>query len=218
MKSFKTRALILFFSLTLLTAASFLTDSSAAHRQNQPTNATTEEAYRANNIGVALLEQFKYKEAADAFRRALQLEPKLTLARINLGIALFNLPDLTGAQRELQSVVSIVPDAPQPRYVLALIARTQNRPEDAIAGFRYVLKIDTADVGANVNLGQLYAQQRKYTDAIAVLRTALIAEPYNNTALYNLGTALLRSGQRDEGQSVIKQFQELRQRGSGTTL
>src|SRR5687768_14824814 len=218
MKSFKTRALILFFSLTLLTAASFLTDSSAAHRQNQPTNATTEEAYRANNIGVALLEQFKYKEAADTFRRALQLEPKLSLARINLGIALFNIPDLPAAQRELQNAIALAPGAPQPHYILGLAAKTQNRPEEAIAHFQQVIRIDPNDVGSNVNLGQLFAQQRKYPEAIAVLRLALAAEPYNATALYNLGTSLLRSGQREEGQRVINQFQELRQRGSGSTL
>jgi cytochrome c-type biogenesis protein CcmH/NrfG len=219
MKRFKTSAPFLLFFIALLTVVSFLLDPTSAHRQNQPSKATvSEDAYRANNIGVALLEQFKHKEAADAFKRALQLEPKLATARINLGIALFNVPDLPGAQRELQSAIALLPAAPQPHYLLGLAAKTQNRPEDAITSFQQVLRIDPNDVGSNVNLGQLYAQQRKYPEAIAVLRTALAAEPYNATALYNLGTALLRSGQRAEGQKVIQQFQELRQRGSGTTL
>ncbi len=192
---------------------------SAFHLQSEQTKPSSrEEAYRANNIGVALLEQFKYKEAADSFKRALQLEPTLALARINLGIALFNLPDLPAAQKELQAAITLAPNAPQPHYVLGLAAKTQNRPEEAIASFQRVLRIDPNDVGANVNLGQLYAQQRKYPEAIAVLRTSVAAEPYNATALYNLGTALLRGGQREEGQKVIAQFQELRQRGSGTTL
>ena len=182
------------------------------------TTSTHEDAYRANNIGVALLEQFKYKEAADAFKRALQLDPSLTLARINLGIALFNLPDLPAAQKELQAASAAAPNTPQPHYVLGLLAKTQNRSEEAITAFQKVLRIDPNDVGANVNLGQLYAQQRKYTEAIAVLRTAVAAEPYNMTALYNLGTSLIRGGQREEGQKVIAQFSELRQRGSGTTL
>ena len=211
MTRFQTCLLLLAVSLSLL--------APAAHLQNDQAKPNTrEDAYRANNIGVALLEQFKYKEAADSFRRALQLEPGLTLARINLGIALFNLPDLPGAQKELQAASVVDPAAPQPQYVLGLLAKTHNRPEEAIAAFQKVLRIDPNDVGANVNLGQLYAQQRKYPEAIAVMRTALAAEPYNTTALYNLGTALLRGGQRDEGQKVIAQFQELRQRGSGTTL
>src|SRR6185503_7139329 len=156
-----------------------------AHLQNQPSKPNArEDAYRANNLGVALLEQFKYKEAADAFRRALQLEPGLVVAHINLGIALFNVPDLPAAQKELQAAIAAAPSAPQPHYLLGLAAKTQNKPEEAIAA----------------------------------LRLAVAAEPYNATALYNLGTSLLRSGQREEGQKVIAQFQELRQRGTGTTL
>ena len=218
MQKFKTGILLLGFLVSLLNVASLIKPTSA-HRQNPAakTNAR-EDAYRANNLGVALLEQFRFKEAADAFKRALQLEPNLALARINLGIALFNVPDLPAAQRELQAASTAAPTAPQPPYVLGLAAKTHNKPEEAIAYFQKVLRIDANDVGANVNLGQLYAQQRKYPEAVAVLRTAIAAEPYNATALYNLGTALLRSGQREEGQNVIAQFQELRQRGTGTTL
>lgn len=205
------------FALLLAISVSVLTIY--AHRQNEQSKANArEDAYRANNIGVALLEQFKHKEATDSFKRALQIEPGLALARINLGIALFNLPDLPAAQKELQAAAALAPTAPQPPYLLGLLAKTQNRPDEAITFFQKVLRIDPNDVGANVNLGQLYAQQRKYPEAIVVLRTALAAEPYNATALYNLGTSLMRAGQRVEGQKVIAQFQELRQRGTGTTL
>jgi tetratricopeptide (TPR) repeat protein len=213
----ETVLLVLTLSTCVLTAS--LINPTAAHLQNnQPKANAREDAYRANNIGVALLEQFKHKEAADAFRRALQIDPNLALARINLGIALFNMPDLPAAQKELQAASALTPSAPQPHYLLGLAAKTQNRPEEAIASFQKVLRTDPNDVGANVNLGQLYAQQRKYPEAIAVLRTAVAAEPYNATGLYNLGTALMRAGQRDEGQKVIAKFQELRQRGTGTTL
>src|SRR5205085_5534700 len=84
----------------------------------QKAAAAREDAYRANNLGVALLEQYKYKEGAEAFTRALQLDPKLALARINLSIALFNVPDLAGAQREAQKAVAENANAPQPSYIL----------------------------------------------------------------------------------------------------
>src|SRR5215510_118409 len=99
MKPLISGVLILF---TILTAAPF--------QNQQPTANTREDAYRANNIGVALMEQFKYKEAADSFRRALQLNPGMALARINLGIALFNLPDLPAAQKELQAAIAAAPN------------------------------------------------------------------------------------------------------------
>jgi Flp pilus assembly protein TadD len=211
-------ARVLMLSLALLAVTPGDTALLAGLQNQNNAFLTREDAYRANNIGVALLEQFKYREGAESFRRALQLEPKLALARINLAIALFNIPDLAGAQKEALAAAALAPDAPQPYYMLGLIAKSQNRADDAIAAFGRVLRIDPKDTGANVNVGQLYLQQRKYTEAIAAFRAALAVEPYNGTALYNLGTALLRANQREEGQRVIAQFQELRQRGSGTTL
>ena len=217
----KLRALVFYPLLSvLLVSVFFLTGGSMAHRQTQtnPAAAAREQAYRANNIGVALLEQFKHKEAADAFRNALKVDPKLNLARINLGIALFNVPDLPAAQREAQAATVLAPEVPHPYYILGLIAKLQSKPEEALAAFQRVLKIDPNDVGANINVGQLYAQQRKYPEAIGAFRLALAAEPYNATALYNLGQALMRSGQRDEGQKATARFTELRQQGSATTI
>ncbi|HEX8351927.1 MAG TPA: FG-GAP-like repeat-containing protein, partial [Pyrinomonadaceae bacterium] len=189
-----------------------------AASQSPAARASREEAYRANNLGVALLEQFKHREGAEAFRRALSLDPKLALARTNLAIALFNIPDLAASQKEAEAAAAASPGAPQPAYLLGLIARQQNRVEDAVAAFGRVLKVDPRDVGANVNLGQVYAQQRKYAEAVALFRTALAEEPYNGTALYNLGTSLLRSGAREEGQRLMQQFQALRASGAATTV
>ena len=50
----------------------------------------SEDAYRANNRGVSLLEQFKPEDAEKEFRRALALKNDFKLAKINLAIALFN--------------------------------------------------------------------------------------------------------------------------------
>src|SRR5215204_3991916 len=136
------------------------TPRSQANRQTQTpaSERSREDAYRSNNLGVALLEQFKYREAADAFRRSLQIQPKLALAQINLSIALYNLPDLPGAQREAQSAIALAPNAPQPHYILGLLAKNQSRSEEATQAFLQVLKIDPNDVGANINLGQIYSQ------------------------------------------------------------
>jgi tetratricopeptide (TPR) repeat protein len=187
-------------------------------RAQGPTAEAREEAYRANNLGVALLEQFKHREGAEQFRRALKLDPRLTLARINLAIALLYVPDALNARKEALAAAAAAPEAPQPFYVLGLLAKSENKPEEALAAFQRVLKIDARDVGANVQTGQLYSQQRKYPEAVAAFRAALAEEPYNGTALYNLGTALLRAGQREEGQRLMQQFQALRQSGAATTI
>ncbi|MFL6256933.1 MAG: FG-GAP-like repeat-containing protein [Pyrinomonadaceae bacterium] len=216
MKSF--RYLLLAACIAATVAVLFSSRRQEAAVQAPAARSPREEAYRANNLGVALLEQFKHKEGADQFRRALGLDPKLALARTNLAIALYNVPDLAAAQKEAEAAALASPNAPQPPYILGLIARQQNRTDDAVAAFQRVLKIDPRDVGANVQLGQLYVQQRKFTEAVAALRTALEEEPYNGTALYNLGTSLIRGGQREEGQRLMQQFQALRASGAATTV
>ncbi len=170
-----------------------------------------EAAYRANNVGVALLEQYRFADAVAAFRKSVALDPKFATARINLGIGLFYLPDLPASRQEMEAALALAPGTLQPHYVLGLIARQENRLEDAQASFGKVLATDPRDVGANVNLSQVFLQQRKYAEALPLLETAVAAEPYNVTAVYNLGVALTRSGRREEGQKTTARFQELRE-------
>jgi Flp pilus assembly protein TadD len=209
-------------SLAIILLGGQLIAAPAARQQprdaGRPSATAREDAYRANNIGVALLEQFKHPEGAEQFRRALQIDSSLAIARINLAIALYNVPDLPAALAEAKAAAAMAPDAPQPHYILGLIARAQNRIEDALAEFQRVLKVDPHDVGANVNLGQIQLQQRKYAEALAPAKLAFDSEPYNVTAAYTLANALNRSGQREEGQKMMQRFLTLRESGYATKI
>jgi Flp pilus assembly protein TadD len=180
--------------------------------------ASLEAAYRANNVGVGLLEQFRHEEAAASFRRALALAPGLALAHANLAIALLNVPKIEEARAEARVAIPLLPGVAQPQYVLGLAARGLGAAEEAQAAFRAVIALDGQDVGARVNLGQLLLQDRRYPEAIEQLRAAVAAEPFNATAVYNLGLALVRSGQADEGQRAMERFRALKESGYGTLL
>ena len=214
-------ALFLFFS----TATTSLIESSAAtsptqaiSRSEQAAFEKREAAYRDNNLGVAMLEQYKAREAVEDFNSALATKPDLLIARVNLSIALYYLPDADGAKREAEKALNKDPNRPQPHYILGLIARAQNRFEEGIAEFQKVLKVDPDDVGSNINVGQIFTQRKNYAEAIAAFRRAIAAEPYNETALYNLGILLTRTGNKGEAQRVLQKFQELKQSGAGTTI
>jgi Tfp pilus assembly protein PilF len=211
-------SLILFASLSALAIAGVKLNEPSAAAVPQSAFEKSEAAYRENNLGVAWLEQYKAREAVDSFTRALQIKPDLTLARINLSIALYYLPDAVGARREAEKALSQDPSRPQPHYLLGLIARSQNQFDEAIGEFQKVLSIDAGDAGANINVGQIFSQQKKYVEAVAAFRKAIDAEPYNETALYNLGILLTRSGDKAEAQRVLKKFQELKASGAGTAI
>src|SRR6266852_4285929 len=99
--------------LFLIISTSTLTDHSglslASASDEQRALEKREAAYRANNIGAALLEQYKTKEAVESFTRALENKPDLLIARINLSIALYYLPDADGAKREAEN--SLIQDS-----------------------------------------------------------------------------------------------------------
>jgi tetratricopeptide (TPR) repeat protein len=176
-----------------------------------------ESAYRANNIGVAQLEQYDFEAAAVSFRDALKAAPGLAIARLNLAIALFYGGNADGAATEARAAAEQLPQTPQAQYMLGLIARAQDRVEDAVAAFQRVADMDQSDAGSRVNLGQLFVQQRRMPEAIAAFRAALTAEPYNATAAYGLATALIRAGEADEGRQAMQRFQTLRDSVFATT-
>lgn len=177
-----------------------------------------ERAYRANNLGVALLEQLKYPEAAGAFRDALAVDPALGLAHLNLSLALLYAQDFAGAQHEAELAAQQLPEAPQPQYVLGLIARSQSRNDVARAQFDRVRQSEPTDVGVNINVAQIALEDQRYADAIAVLRPVVESEPSNVTAAYVFGLALTRNGTTEEGQRWLEKAQELRRSGYAVTF
>jgi Tfp pilus assembly protein PilF len=185
--------------------------AAAAASQPTPPRAVTarEDAYRANNIGVTRLEQFDFEAAAASFRRALETDPRLAIARLNLGIALFYRGDPEAARREIAAARPDLPDTPHPDYLLGLIARGAGRTEEAIEAFTRAERLDPGDAGTAINLGQLYRQERKYQEAIDAFRRAMEAAPYNATAAYGLANTLILGGRGDEGRAAMAHFQRL---------
>jgi Tfp pilus assembly protein PilF len=169
-----------------------------------------EAAYRANNRGVALMEQGSYADAARAFRDALMTDPGVRLARTNLPIALYYAGQLDEARTAAEDARRDAPDAPQADYTLGLIARAQNQLDAAADAFMRVLTLDPSDAGAKLNLAMVRLQQGRYQDVITRCREVLADEPYNATAAYNLALALDRGGDRAGSARAMQQFQQLR--------
>lgn len=183
-----------------------------------PFPAPNEEAYRANNRGVAYLEQYRFADALAELQKAVALAPQYAQARVNLAIAQLYLPDLAAARKAAEEAAGLAARSPQPAYVLGLIARAESRADDAIREFERIRPLDPDDVGTNVNLGQVLIEQRRYAEAIPLLEAATRAEPYNLTAAYGLGIALLRAGRRTEGAAVLARFEQLRESPYKTQL
>jgi tetratricopeptide (TPR) repeat protein len=196
----------------------FVFTSSRGARAQDDARLKRERLYRLNNIGVAFMEQFKHEDAVKQFKQALEGDPNFAVARINLALAYFYLNDSRAAVEEARAGVKLAPDSPHARYALAAALRNEKLYDESLAEFNKVLSIDPRDSATNIQIAQLHAQKQQYPQAIAAFQRAIESEPYNATAVYSLAQALIRSGQRDEGNKAIERFQRLQASGYKTTL
>lgn len=169
-----------------------------------------EQAFRANNAGVAALERFDYAPAVAEFRRALALEPSLHLVRVNLALSLLYAGEPQTALKEALDAAKALPTEPRAWFAAGLAARAGGSDPAAISAFERVLQIDPADTGALVYLGQVHLQAGDVQQALARFSAAAAAEPYNATAAYGVAMSLLRAGRTADGQQALARFQALR--------
>ncbi len=164
---------------------------------------------RTNNLGVALMEQLKFEEAARQFQKLVSLDPRFIPGPVNLGIAKFYQQEYEEAARAFREALQIDPNQIQSLYMMGLIRRNRADTSGALGSFQRVVEIDPDDPSANYFLGLLYRREREFEKAIFHLRKTLQLQPFSASARYNLAIALQRSGQRDAGMAEMLEFQRL---------
>ncbi len=177
------------------------------------------EATAQANRGVALLEQFRFMEAIEAFEAVVALEPNGAEGHINLGIAYFNERDFEKALASFEQARELDASSPYVHYNLGLVHKLQGETEQAVAAFTRVLKIDPVDSMTHYYLGTLYANLGRLEEAEATLRRTIELQPNNESAHFSLGNILIRQGRRDEGRAELLVFQDLKRNfaGEGTS-
>ncbi len=170
---------------------------------------STQKLVRANNLGVALMEQLKFEEAAAEFEKNTRLNSSFAPAWVNLGIAHFYRQDYAAAEKAFRQALKIDPKQVHSHYMLGLIYRNQDQIPQALEAFGRVQQLDPDDPSTNYFLGLLYSREKDYAKAVGYLRKAIQKQPYNASARYNLAIALLRGGSREEGQEQMNEFRKL---------
>lgn len=209
------KKLVVLGAIVALGLAIFLTYPLASVAQGN--DQIAEMLYR-NNRGVAFLDQYKFKEAAQEFSAILSANPEVTPVMVNLGIAYFYDQKYEEASTTLLRVLDDEPNEIRSNYVLGLIYRNQDEVDKAVKAFLTVNRQDSLDPSTNYYLGRLFMRQREYETAISYFREVIELEPYNASAHYNVATALSRSGKRAEGQAEMKEFKRLQDLFGSTTV
>ena len=191
------------FAVALLTTLGALTSRQSANYRDYETlfratlQGNPDSSFVHSNLGVILMSSGRETEAAAEFNAAVRLTPDDPDYRVNLGLALAQMPGrLNDAVAEYLTALRLAPHLAPAHLNLGLaFASIPGRLPDAINEYRKAItEYRTAVQGepdlwqAHFNLGLAYAQMPgKEVDAIPEYRAALRMKPDSALAHFHLG-------------------------------
>ncbi len=158
-----------------------------------------------NNMGTVLKKAGRLKEAAEYFKRAVDLKPDYLAARNNLAVVLNNLGQTQEAIKLLQQVLLQKPDYPEALNNLGAILIAAGRPEEAEKYIEQALRVKPDYARAHYNLGIALSGIGRQKEAIEYFQQAVSLEPDYAEAHNSLGVLLARAGLLQEALEHFRQ-------------
>jgi tetratricopeptide (TPR) repeat protein len=118
------------------------------------------------------LESSALKEAQRAYHAALDLDPKMADAHLNLGRLYHDAKDWEKAQAHYKAAAECAPKEAAPLFNLGVLMEDRKRPEEAILPYRQAIERDASFADAHYNLGLLLESLGKKAEAISHLHAA----------------------------------------------
>jgi Flp pilus assembly protein TadD len=168
-----------------------------------------ESAIAHNNLGIALLAQFKAGDAEKEFLEALAAFPAYLPALVNVGIAQLAQVRYPEATQSFERALKVEPNSVHAHYNLSLIFKIQGKTDEGIQQALAAAAGDERDPDLHYNLGSLYQSARDFDKAIYEYQTALKLDPNLLPAYYSLGRAFISKGDLESGKKFMQKHQEL---------
>jgi tetratricopeptide (TPR) repeat protein len=145
------------------------TDVPGAHASAPPVPIRSAEAWF--DLGLEL-EAYSPEEARQAYRQALDLDPSLADAHVNLGRLCHAARQFEQAEAHYRAAAARVPNDPVPHFNLGVLFEDQGRRDDARRAYERALALDPDFADAHYNLGLIYDAMGRRTETITHLRRA----------------------------------------------
>ncbi len=176
------------------------------------------EAARLNNIGCAYMNQQLFEKGLNEFQKALQADPKFTIARLNEGVAYSNLQKVDEAKTALDDALKQDPKNPNAWYSFGLLAKNMGDAQASIEDFKHVTEIDPNDADTWYFLGTAYVQAKQFPQAIDAFERALKINPLHASAEFGLSRAYQQSADVNNAREHLKKFQYITQNKIGAPM
>jgi tetratricopeptide (TPR) repeat protein len=168
-------------------------------------------------LGVALYARGLYDEAVRVLLQATDMSPADPRPYLLLGRAYTASHSQNGeAVKRLARLVDLDPKSARARYyyALGLWRRSGDKPGGNAAQIEQLLDdavaLDPQFADAHLELGALYAEQAKYSEAIPEYRRAIAINPDLGAAHYRLAQAYTRTGDQAAAASELDLYEHLR--------
>jgi TolB-like protein/DNA-binding winged helix-turn-helix (wHTH) protein/Tfp pilus assembly protein PilF len=153
-------------------------------------------------------------KAIQAARKALELDPKLVEAHVELANVLQLQWHWTEAEAEYRRALELSPNNAAAYAQFAFWLVSQGRTAEAVAASRRARELDPLAVSGS-NLAWMLFYARHYDDAIHELRSALAVRPDDVLALWVLGFALVANHHPNEAVPVLERAVSVSDRSPG---
>ncbi len=175
------------------------------------------------NRGAALLEQYEYAQAAQAFMKVLEMEPDWSAARFNLALAYVNMAgenkpekrlgpsaDMTaGALSNFESLLKDSPDNVRYLYCLGRLKAWLGESEEALDCFERAYTQNPTDNFLAFCYGQALSTMDRFDDAIKVMEPLVQRDPGFISAVHKLSTLYVRTRRIKEAKALLVQHGKL---------
>lgn len=153
--------------------------------------------------GAQALAERRWSEAAEALRQAVALAPDNAFVHLNLGTALFETGDATGALAQFREAVRLTPTLAKAHYGIGIVSEAAGRDADAIRGFSDAVRVDPGFLEAHLSLADTLRRNRRDAEAVPHYRTILTANPSASAAHFGLAMAYVRLRQYRDARDVL---------------
>ena len=152
----------------------------------------------------------KYRDAAEAFQRAVSADENYIEAYCELGdVLLIQLGDIAKAKAILQKAIAMDGDHARARTLLGIAYFRENLPDDAIPELQKAVKLNPVSQIARYTLATAFLQKEAWTAAINTLKALIEIDPFHAKAHFSLGTAYRRTGEIEAARENLQRFETL---------
>ena len=158
--------------------------------------------------GSSLSQQGKTKQAAEEFETALNVNPRLMMAHVNLIGIYSDLGRPDKAEEHFREAVKLDPGWAEVYYNWGLLLFRERKFTEASEAFRKAIEVNPTYANAHVQLGQILDETGHMSEAQQHFQLALENSPANRQARYLFGCSLIRTGQFRE--AVTQLFETIK--------